>query len=69
MRSLWEEVLRYTINEHKSQKKPGKVCWSIHCHQKLTGNNKVQCQGRCRLLYCEDCIESWVDGFKGCPQC
>jgi len=66
---LWEEVLRYTINEFKSQKRPGKHCWSIHCHSEITSMNKVQCQGKCKLSYCKDCIEIWDDGFKGCPQC
>jgi len=66
---LWEEVLRYTINEYKSQKKPGKQCWSINCHSEITTMTKVQCGGRCKLLYCKDCMEFWEDGFKGCPQC
>jgi small GTP-binding protein len=66
---LWEEVLRYTINEFKSQKKPGKHCWSIHCPLEITTLTRVTCQGKCKLTYCKDCIEIWDDGWKGCPQC
>eukprot|EP01128_Nolandella_sp_AFSM9_P006465 TRINITY_DN3331_c0_g1_i3.p1 TRINITY_DN3331_c0_g1~~TRINITY_DN3331_c0_g1_i3.p1 ORF type:complete len:297 (-),score=69.29 TRINITY_DN3331_c0_g1_i3:58-948(-) len=66
---LWETVLRYTINEHKSQKKHGKNCWSIQCPAKITPINRVTCQGRCKLYYCEDCMEYWGDGRKLCPQC
>jgi len=68
-RDIFDEVLRFVINEHKQGKKPGKQCWSIDCRQKLAQLSKVKCQGRCGLFYCADCMEYWEDGFKGCPQC
>jgi len=68
-RDIFDEVLRYVINEHKQGKKQGKQCWSIDCRQKLTITDRVKCQGRCGHFYCADCMEYWEDGFKGCPQC
>jgi len=68
-RDIFDEVLRFVINEHKQGKKPGKQCWSIDCRQKLAQLSKVKCQGRCGLFYCAECMEYWEDGFKGCPQC
>jgi len=68
-RDIFDEVLRYVINEHKQGKKLGKQCWSIDCRQKLAQLGKVKCQGRCHAFYCTDCMEFWEDGFKGCPQC
>jgi len=68
-RDIFDEVLRFVINEHKQGKKLGKQCWSIDCRQKLTQLSKVKCSGRCGAFYCADCMEYWEDGFRGCPQC
>jgi len=68
-RDIFDEVLRYVINEHKQGKKQGKQCWSIDCRQKLAQLSKIKCQGPCHNFYCIDCMEFWEDGFKGCPQC
>eukprot|EP01125_Pyxidicula_operculata_P007703 TRINITY_DN2608_c0_g1_i1.p1 TRINITY_DN2608_c0_g1~~TRINITY_DN2608_c0_g1_i1.p1 ORF type:complete len:320 (+),score=88.07 TRINITY_DN2608_c0_g1_i1:102-1061(+) len=68
-REMFDEVLRYVINEAKQGKKPGKQCWSIDCRQKLGAIQKVKCTGRCKEMYCPDCIEIWEDGSKLCPQC
>jgi small GTP-binding protein len=67
-REVFDTVLRYVINDKKQQKVPGKFCWSIHCREKIGGGNKVKCQ-TCSSALCNDCIEIWEDGFKGCPQC
>uniref|UniRef100_A0A6B2LAC8 RING-type domain-containing protein n=1 Tax=Arcella intermedia TaxID=1963864 RepID=A0A6B2LAC8_9EUKA len=66
-RDIFDEVLRYVICANKQCKKYGKHCWSIDCLAKMT--KKVKCQGRCKHFFCEDCVEVWDDGWKGCPQC
>jgi len=66
-RDIFDYVLRFVICETKQGKKYGKHCWSIDCRQKMT--RKVKCQGRCKHFYCDECIETWDDNFKGCPQC
>jgi len=66
-RDIFDAVLRFVICEVKQGKKNGKHCWSIDCYAKM--NTKVKCQGKCKHFYCQDCIEIWDDGFKGCPQC
>jgi len=68
-RDIFDEVLRFVINDHKQGKKPGKQCWSIDCRQKLTQLGKIRCQGRCGAFYCADCMQYWDDGSKLCPQC
>jgi len=68
-RDIFDEVLRFVINDHKQGKKPGKQCWSIDCRQKLAQLSKVRCQGRCGHFYCAECMEYWDDGSKFCPQC
>jgi len=67
-REIFDIVLRYVINERKQQKIPGKVCWSIHCREKIEKGTKAKCND-CGILLCNDCIEVWEDGWKGCPQC
>lgn len=67
--TIFDEVLRYVINDYKQKKVPGKQCWSIHCREKISPMNRVKCSGRCDQFFCNDCIEIWEDGFKGCPQC
>lgn len=68
-RDIFDEVLRFVINEHKQGKKLGKQCWSIDCRQKLTTMARMKCPGRCGAFYCADCMEHWEDGSKYCPQC
>jgi len=68
-REIFDEVIRYVVNEYKKGKKPGKHCWSIDCWAKMNNMQRVKCTGRCKLFYCPDCIEVWDDGFRGCPQC
>jgi len=68
-RDIFDEVLRFVINDHKQGKKPGKQCWSVDCRQKLTQFGKIRCQGCCGAFYCADCLQYWDDGSKLCPQC
>jgi len=66
---IFDQVLRYVINERNMNKTPGKICWSIHCREAIGGRNgKAKC-ALCHSVLCSDCIEVWEDGFKGCPQC
>jgi len=66
---IFDQVLRYVINEKHMNKSPGKLCWSIHCRETIGGRNgKAKCE-TCGSILCNDCIEIWEDGFKGCPQC
>jgi len=67
---IFDQVLRYVINERNMNKTVGKICWSIHCRETLggRGGKPKKCQ-RCKSILCSDCIEIWEDGFKGCPQC
>jgi len=68
-RGVFDQVVRYVVNEYKQKKAPGKQCWSIHCREKITPMHRVKCQGCCDHYFCQDCMEIWEDGFKGCPQC
>jgi len=68
-RSVFDQVVRYVINDYKQKKVPGKQCWSIHCREKIYINTREKCSGECDQYYCHDCMEYWEDGFKGCPQC
>jgi hypothetical protein len=40
-RIVWDDILRFIINEKRGLKEPGKHCWSIHCHDKLEMFSKV----------------------------
>jgi len=66
---VWDDILRFIINKHHAQKEPGKCCWSIHCHDNISLLSRVKCSGICGEWYCDDCIEHWADGWKGCIQC
>jgi len=67
--AIFDQVLRYVINERNMNKTPGKICWSIHCRETIGGRNgKAKCD-TCKSHLCNDCVEIWEDGFKGCPQC
>lgn len=68
-RYVWDDILRFIINERRNGKEEGKHCWSIHCKDKLDIFSKVKCGGNCESWYCNDCTEHWEDGFKGCAQC
>jgi len=68
-RVVWDDILRFIINVKRNNKEAGKHCWSIHCHDKLELFSKVKCSGQCESWYCNDCVESWDDGWKGCAQC
>lgn len=68
-RAVWDDILRYVINERRGLKEPGKHCWSIHCHDKIDILKRVKCGGICENWYCPDCVENWDDGWKGCVQC
>jgi len=65
--NLFDEVIRYVINIHRGFKKKKQMCWSIRCRVKLKGKG-AKCKV-CDNYYCSDCIETWMDGFKGCPTC
>jgi len=54
-----------TFTEDSRKKK--QICWSIRCRVKLKGKGH-KCKV-CQNFYCLDCIETWTDGFKGCPTC
>jgi len=66
---VWDDILRYIINEKRNGKEPGKHCWSIHCRDKIEFYSRVKCSGYCDSWYCNDCVEIWDDGWKGCAQC
>jgi len=36
---------------------------------KIKGKGKATKCKVCSHFYCNDCIETWTDGFKGCPTC
>jgi len=38
---VWDDILRFIINEKRNGKEPGKHCWSIHCHEKIDIFSKV----------------------------
>jgi small GTP-binding protein len=65
---IFDELIRYEINVHRCSKRKGKFCWSIHCRQKLTAFNQVKCKD-CGNAFCQDCIEIWENGYRGCPHC
>lgn len=66
---VWDYILRFIINEKRNGKEQGKHCWSIHCHEKIDIIKRIKCSGYCDAWYCNDCIESWEDGWKGCVNC
>jgi len=65
---IFDELIRYVINIQRGQKKKGKFCWSIHCRSKLTTFSGIKCKD-CNNFMCNDCIEIWENGYRGCPNC
>jgi Ras-related C3 botulinum toxin substrate 1 len=65
---IFDELIRHVINIQRGQKKKGKFCWSIHCRSKFTTFGSHKCKD-CGNLMCNDCIEIWESGYKGCPNC
>jgi len=65
--NIFDDVIRYVININRGFKKKKQICWSIRCRVKLKGKGH-KCKV-CQNFYCLDCIETWTDGFKGCPTC
>eukprot|EP01130_Rhizamoeba_saxonica_P010264 TRINITY_DN41_c0_g1_i2.p1 TRINITY_DN41_c0_g1~~TRINITY_DN41_c0_g1_i2.p1 ORF type:complete len:255 (-),score=65.47 TRINITY_DN41_c0_g1_i2:88-852(-) len=64
---VFDTIIRYVINVRRMGKKKGKVCWSIHCRQKV-GLTSPKCD-TCGYTFCSDCLEIWRSGYKGCPHC